>query len=92
MTSIGATAEMFFDDNNTYTGVCSSTDVLRIRDAVKKVAKTAGSENCNDNDSEWAACAELNILPVDEKPYWCVDSRGTARTSAFCDVTITVCP
>ena len=88
-------AAVFYDNNNTYTGLCADPIVEAAIDAIDTtIGGTAGAAtDCNviAAGTSWAACAEL-INNTNE--YYCVDSNGTKKlvTGTCGALDITVCP
>jgi len=88
MASLAAAAEMVYDDDGDYDGVCTDADVIRIIAAVNDAAKVAAV--CNDTTDEWCVCAGVNDST---DVSWCVDHTGAKKaTGAACGATDTVCP
>ncbi len=87
-----AQAELFYDTNTTYEGVCALTGTNVIGPSVLAAASAAGvtysvgdSENiasttaaCHDTSAGWAAGA-----PLKDAGAFCVDSTGAATTTAL---------
>lgn len=87
MNGIRSQAELFYDGNNqAYNNVCADANVAKAIVA----AGTAGSGDtaCNDSDTAWASAAALKSDPA---TYWCVDSTGSASSTASALGTNTVC-
>ena len=88
MASLAAAAEMVYDDDGDYDGVCADADVVRIIAAVDDAAKVAAV--CNDAVGAWCVCAGVyDATDVS----WCVDHTGAKKaTGAACGALATVCP
>ncbi len=98
-----AEAEIFYDNGNTYDGVCATTGNNTIGDSVAAAdraydgsvptyadatAAAAGSGQCHDSASAWAAMVSLKA-----GGYFCVDSTGEAATTTTALAASTyVCP
>jgi len=81
LNNIRAQAELFYDDNSNYDGVCDDTNVAQ--------GVTAASGVCYDSEDAWAAAATLTASTTS---YYCVDSTGKAITTATgLDTDDTVC-
>ena len=83
LATLPAAGEMFYDDNNTYTGLCLSSDGTRIVAAVNaQVPDSAMSPMvCYDAEGDsWYACAKLN----QGNNYWCSDGTGNAKETTTC--------
>jgi prepilin-type N-terminal cleavage/methylation domain-containing protein len=78
-----AEAELFYDSNNSsYNGVCANTATANvIGDSVQAAITASGSgalaTSCYTNGTAWAA-----QVPLKTAGSYCVDSTGTATTSA----------
>jgi hypothetical protein len=71
--SIRATAEIYFDANDSYEGFCSSQDAEMVADAFVAM----GSENefvCEDESVSYVSSIELS------EGFFCIDSTGVATT------------
>jgi prepilin-type N-terminal cleavage/methylation domain-containing protein len=76
MGSVRAQAEIFFDTNTTYDGVCLSTPgVVELLAAATSQTGTTGDVECNDTASAWAADVTLSTSATS---WWCADSTGYA--------------
>lgn len=82
LNNIRAQAEIVYDDDGNYDGVCADSKVSE--------AITAAGATCNDSTSAWAASVQLKSTA--STTYYCVDSTGTAQESGTALGTNTVCP
>ena len=80
LNNIRAQAEIVYDDDGDYDGVCGDSKVGE--------AVTASSATCNDTGTAWAASAPM----VSTSTYYCVDSTGSAVENGTALGTKTVCP
>jgi len=71
---IPAQAAIFYDDGNTYTGVCASTNVAAALTDAEGAAN--GASECFGNDSAFAASVELTDVNDASTDVYCVDSAG----------------
>lgn len=67
-----AEAELYYDQNSSYKGVCSSADGIRNQLADAEDA-TGYKVDCDDTTSAWAAEVKLKS----SEGYYCVDSTGS---------------
>lgn len=75
VSSARAQAEIFFDTNNSYTGVCADLDIARLLAAAdKQVGSTAFTDNCTSTDTNYVIYGTL----LDTTNEFCVDSNGFA--------------
>lgn len=82
LNNIRAQAELFYDDNDDYDGVCADTNVAQ--------GVLAAGGTCNDSVDEWAAFATLSSASSSS---YCVDSTGKAiTTETAIGSTDTSCP
>lgn len=83
LNNIRAQAELFYDDQGDYLGVCDDPNVAQ--------GVAAASGTCNDTEDVWAAFASLSSATTSS---YCVDSSGTATTTttASIDSIDTNCP
>lgn len=87
-----AAAELFYDTNGSYGGVCSSASGIL---PMKTGATNAGGTTvfCNDNGSStpsaWAMSAGLKATAG---TYYCVDSTGKVGSSTLGNATTYACP
>lgn len=86
-----AEAELFYDTNSTYDGVCATTGTNVIGDNMVAVAAITGGTYaagdtvnasatvpaCHDATTGWAALSSLKTSGA-----WCVDSTGVSATAA----------
>jgi len=81
-------AQIFYGDNgNSYTGVCAEATIAK-QIAAAEVANGAGAVVCNPSATAYAISA---ALVTTAGTYYCVDSLGTATTSATALGTATTC-
>lgn len=88
-----AEAEIFYDTNTTYEGVCALTGTNVIGDSIQAAdvvfdgaaptyadttAASATGGACHDNATAWAAAVPLKAAA---SSYFCVDSTGKAATT-----------
>ncbi len=101
---IRSQAEIIYDDNQSYTGLCSDPNVISAvvaamtagGDAVGLADYTANSNillRCNETPSAWAV---NTLLKVPENggadPYWCADSQSIAKSEPAELAGATTCP
>lgn len=89
--SLKLAAELEYDRNNSYEGVCkdseddisdtAETDFLRIKTVINNNGGTTIG-NCYDSDIRW--CAEATSMPYNSEN-WCVDDTGYAGSINYCD-------
>ena len=87
LNNIRPQAEIFYDGNiiggvNSYAGLTSSAQIVKIRSAIDTILGITGSVVVNPPGSTWAASAPLKVPEVvggSTFNYWCVDSAGTSR-------------
>ena len=106
LANIRAQAEILYDTNSNYSGVCTNANVAAqmlaaktaagVAAAVSNVLTDAGSATlavCHvaADNSAWAANVPLKTSSANS---WCVDSAGTSRqiTAGFLGASQTVCP
>lgn len=82
LNGIRAQAEIVYDDDGNYDGVCVNAKVSE--------AVTAAGATCNDSTAAWAASVQL--ISTETTQYYCVDSTGSASVGATALSTNTVCP
>jgi len=78
LSSVRAEAEIFFDDNATYTGVCADTKVAALIAATETQTSNTASCGVLADGSGWAAEIQLS----NGGDFFCVDSTGAATTTA----------
>lgn len=81
-----AQAQLFYDDNGDYDGLCIDPTIANIETSVDNAS---GSFDCSENDDD-----EYRIsspLVSNSAQYYCVDSEGNA-TTASTSPTGTTCP
>lgn len=89
LNGIRSQAEVFYDDNAVYTGLCANDTVVN---AIAAADTASGaSATCNESDTEWAVSSPLKAISGTDN-YWCVDSAGTATAHENALGTATVCP
>ena len=76
-------AEIWYEDNSTYAGVCDGNDVKRASEAIKAKGATF---RCFSSRS--AYCADANLSNEEE---WCADSTGYSGTQAACSAASISC-
>ena len=84
LNNIRAQAEIVYDDDGDYDGVCLNSKVA------EAIAASGANASCNDAVTAWAA-AVLFVSTASSSIYYCVDSTGTASEGATLG-TATVCP
>ena len=91
LSSIQVQAEIFYGTGNTYTGVCSDSQVAKALTAADTANGTTGGSFCAvlANGSAYAATAQL---VASSTSYWCVDSTGNAIGKTGTAAALTVCP
>ena len=89
LSTIQVQAEIFYSTGNTYTGMCSDTQVARALAAADSANGTTGTAHCLATGSAYAATAQLVAVPAN---YWCVDSTGNAKSITGTAGEISVCP
>jgi prepilin-type N-terminal cleavage/methylation domain-containing protein len=70
-------AELYYDTNNNYTGVCSDPTISNMRSAA---ASAAGTASCTASSTAWVISAPLKN--GSSGGHWCVDSQGTSKEVA----------
>jgi type IV pilus assembly protein PilA len=84
LASIRAQAAIYYDTNNSYSGICSDTTVVSAVNAAKSAgAAQAGCEN-GASSTAFAVWAQLKS---DTSRYQCVDAVGNATTTATSSIT-----
>lgn len=83
-----ASAELFYDTGQTYTGVCADPNMDKAHDAAV-LAGGNGGECAATTSTAWAAWAGLKGTATDA---WCVDSTGTSKQVTKPGGAIGVCP
>jgi prepilin-type N-terminal cleavage/methylation domain-containing protein len=71
-------AEIVYDDNNQdYTNVCSSQNILDALTAAMIAGGDLGAigDRCSSNSTEWAVNAQLKV-PEGANTFWCTDFTG----------------
>jgi len=81
MSQMRSTAQIFYDNQtpNSYTGLCASTDVTRLRDDVciqkgQAAGCTGVHWNCQESAGAYCVSSQLN-----SNAYWCVDSTLVSK-------------
>ena len=89
MSSLSASAESFYADNNSYTLLCNSKDFTNIGTAVTLQSGPTNPFYCKVNIASdgWAVCGYL----PSKKNYWCIDNSGVKQEQTTCEDGITVC-
>lgn len=83
-----AEAELFYDINGDYDGVCATSGPNTIGDNVAAAGIAGGGTGvCNATTSSWAASA-----PLKTADHWCVDSTGASKAASSSVGSATVCP
>ena len=85
MSSLRSQAEIFYSDTLVYTGVCTSTDFVKILGS----ATTSGSgptstvaEYCASDANSWSAYARLKVPETNGASYWCSNSSGVSKATS----------
>jgi type II secretory pathway pseudopilin PulG len=102
LANIRAQAEILYDTNSNYTGVCTNATVAgqtagaasALGGSVVNTLATAGTAStviCHESASAWAVASALKTNTANS---WCVDSTGASKqlTSAYLAASATVCP
>lgn len=108
LTNSRAEAEIFYDSNTSYDGVCATTGTARIGDSVNAAeraykgtvttyadgtASTWNTGQCHDNANAWAAWVPLKASASGSIVAWCVDSTGVSKqTTTALAGNIFACP
>ena len=75
MSSLRAQAEIFYDDNGNFGGVCDDPTMTRLsNDVILKAGNDPNAYDCVDSGSAWAASAVLTT----NGSVFCVDSSAFA--------------
>lgn len=83
LNNIRAQAELVYDDDGDYAGVCTDENVSQ--------AITAAGADCDSVAAGWAASVEL-VSASTTGVYYCVDSTGAATEGAAHSGTTPECP
>ena len=75
LTGLRREGGLYAQENNSYKGFCNSKEVTS---AIGSIKNKDSQLFCNDNQEEWAVCAQL--VQWDKDKYFCSDSIGTAQT------------
>ncbi|MGB8815637.1 MAG: prepilin-type N-terminal cleavage/methylation domain-containing protein [Minisyncoccia bacterium] len=70
LAQLPAQAAVFYDTNNTYTGVCVDPQMIKLLAAATSTAGKLGG-TCNSDATNWAASSDLKSAA-----FWCIDSTG----------------
>ncbi|OHA92881.1 MAG: hypothetical protein A3H52_01035 [Candidatus Zambryskibacteria bacterium RIFCSPLOWO2_02_FULL_39_26] len=104
LANIRAQAEILYDTNNNYTGVCGNTNVIAQMtsanaaagtgttfSAVLTTAGTATQSVCHETATAWAANVPLKTNNANS---WCSDSAGASKqvTPGYLGASAVVCP
>ncbi len=102
LANIRAQAEILYDTNGNYTGLCTNTVVANqtaaaasaLGGTVVNTLATAGTATtvvCHENTTVWAVSSGTKVTPANA---WCVDSTGASKgiTGAFLGASVTACP
>jgi len=81
LNNIRAQAELYYDAQGDYDGVCADSNVT--------AAVSASRGTCDDDVDAWAAFAPLSSST---STAWCVDSTGKALSVGTPSGAVTVCP
>jgi prepilin-type N-terminal cleavage/methylation domain-containing protein len=100
MSSLRAQAEIYYSDNNGYTGLFTGNNTWASTNAQVQALLTAvnsqngtGAETAGSSAIAWAAQAQLPSTVGGTASYFCVDSTGSAETGATALAAgATVCP
>ncbi len=88
LSQLRSAAEVYYNNNNnSYTGVFSDSDVQRI---LTNINKNNGSANATTAASTDAYCAS-SVLKSDSSKTFCVDSAGNATSGANCNTSSYTC-
>jgi len=92
MAQIRSQAEIVYDNDKSYEGVCENTQIVAalanakttsgVSGAVGVADGTAGTGilvTCHDDASDWAAEAPLKASTTDTPVMWCVDATGASK-------------
>jgi prepilin-type N-terminal cleavage/methylation domain-containing protein len=75
-----AQAELFYDNANSYTDVCTDTDgISKMKTGAQNALGSTGTVTCNDDADAWAMSSPLKSTPT---LFYCVDSTGNGTTTA----------
>ena len=86
MHGIASQAEVYYDNNGSYSGVCGDVNVTK---ALANASTTGGNPTtCNDSANAWAASATLKGAGG----FWCVDNGGKATAEGSDIGSATACP
>ena len=104
LANIRAQAEILYDTNSNYTGVCTTNSTVMNQvtaaataagiAATSSAIATAGSATtavCHESAAAWAANSPLKSVSANS---WCVDSTGASKlvTAAYLGANALVCP
>ena len=103
LAGIRAQAEILYDTNQNYTGVCTNSTVAAAMTAANTAAGVAAAVDntittpgtatqsvCHDSASAWAADVPLKSSSANS---WCVDSAGASKQiTGFLGASAIVCP
>jgi prepilin-type N-terminal cleavage/methylation domain-containing protein len=95
------TGELYYNNNETYEGICDPSnttlsddgDFKRIKDHITKYNGSEGIIGCKDDEAGYAVISSLNLGNC-----WCIDSEGAGRevelTASDCreELRIITCP
>lgn len=87
LNNIRAQAEIVYDDDGDYGGVCLNG---KVAEAITASNSTAHPAVCVDDTTAWAA--SVLLVSTASTTYYCVDSTGSASESGSALGTGTVCP
>jgi prepilin-type N-terminal cleavage/methylation domain-containing protein len=83
-----AQAELFYDNDSTYEGVCVSTQFSTMLANATSTGGGAGA--CYDDVNDWSAYAQLKVAE-DNGAYYCVGSSGASKVVSATFATSTGC-
>ncbi len=73
-------AEIFYDNNSHYVGMCSDATLVSGLDAAGVASGGLPSDReCNSNSISWAIQAPLKVPDSDGFIYWCMDNNGNSK-------------
>ena len=89
LNNMRAQAAVYYDNNSSYTGVCSDTNFLLARAAVNTAS--GGTNTCTQSSTQWALSSPLKVAEGTYN-YWCVDWVGNSKGHASALGAATTCP
>ena len=102
LANIRAQAEILYDTNNNYTGMCANGTVSSMLNSaasslggtVDSALANAGSTtkvSCHESAADWAVSAGLKVAEG-SNTMWCVDSKGTSKGVTALAASAVACP